>query len=196
MPRRRIRAHDEQLSEFERGRIIGLKEGGWANRRFARHIGRSNAVFRRCCGRSRAGPRSGGQIDQLSQHLIHRYQPYDPHTNVRHEHSQQTADRATLQDNAKRHTTRVAMICLIAYQTLLWPAISPDPSPIEHVWDMMERRLHLPENVDYVVCPLEQIWLKIPQETTSGCFITLCHVVWQLASWLEEGQLLIELVTL
>ncbi|GFU19184.1 hypothetical protein TNCV_4397681 [Trichonephila clavipes] len=25
-----IRAHYEQLSEFERGRIIGLKEGGWA----------------------------------------------------------------------------------------------------------------------------------------------------------------------
>ncbi|GFX39720.1 hypothetical protein TNCV_2104641 [Trichonephila clavipes] len=26
MPRRRIRAHYEQLSEFQRGRIIGLKE--------------------------------------------------------------------------------------------------------------------------------------------------------------------------
>ncbi|GFU10167.1 hypothetical protein TNCV_3449501 [Trichonephila clavipes] len=32
MPRCRIRAHYEQLLEFERGRIIGLKEGGWANR--------------------------------------------------------------------------------------------------------------------------------------------------------------------
>ncbi|GFU22168.1 hypothetical protein TNCV_2060461 [Trichonephila clavipes] len=30
MPRRRIRAHYEQLSEFERVCIIGLKEGGWA----------------------------------------------------------------------------------------------------------------------------------------------------------------------
>ncbi|GFV46667.1 hypothetical protein TNCV_3544831 [Trichonephila clavipes] len=28
MPRRRSRAHCEQLSEFERGRTIGLKEGG------------------------------------------------------------------------------------------------------------------------------------------------------------------------
>ncbi|GFV67057.1 hypothetical protein TNCV_357411 [Trichonephila clavipes] len=43
MPRRRIRAHYEQLSEFERGRIIGLKEGSWANRRFVRHMGRSDA---------------------------------------------------------------------------------------------------------------------------------------------------------
>ncbi|GFW61871.1 hypothetical protein TNCV_4668961 [Trichonephila clavipes] len=39
MPRRRIRAHFEQLSEFERGPIIGLKEAGWANRRIARHMG-------------------------------------------------------------------------------------------------------------------------------------------------------------
>ncbi|GFX82683.1 uncharacterized protein TNCV_1193581 [Trichonephila clavipes] len=48
MPRRRIRAHYEQLSEFERGRIIGLKEEGWANRRIARHMGRSDAAIRRC----------------------------------------------------------------------------------------------------------------------------------------------------
>ncbi|GFS94214.1 hypothetical protein TNCV_3786711 [Trichonephila clavipes] len=43
---RRIRAHYEQLSEFERGRIIGLKEAGWANRRIARHMGRSDAAIR------------------------------------------------------------------------------------------------------------------------------------------------------
>ncbi|GFW21573.1 HTH_Tnp_Tc3_2 domain-containing protein [Trichonephila clavipes] len=48
MPRRRIRAHYEQLSEFERGRIIGLKEEGWANRRIARHMGQSDAAIRRC----------------------------------------------------------------------------------------------------------------------------------------------------
>ncbi|GFV93880.1 hypothetical protein TNCV_1811351 [Trichonephila clavipes] len=41
-----IRAHSEQLSEFERG-IIGLKEGGWANQRIARHMGRSDAAIRR-----------------------------------------------------------------------------------------------------------------------------------------------------
>ncbi|GFX28429.1 transposable element Tc1 transposase [Trichonephila clavipes] len=81
MHRRRIRAHREQMSEFERGRIIELKE----------------------------------------------------------------------QDNAKPHTTRVAMNCLTAYQTLPWPAISPNPSPIDHVGDMMGRRLHLSGNVDDLV---------------------------------------------
>ncbi|GFU63562.1 hypothetical protein TNCV_4256031 [Trichonephila clavipes] len=33
MPCRRIRAHYEQLSEFVTGRIFGLKEAGWVNRR-------------------------------------------------------------------------------------------------------------------------------------------------------------------
>ncbi|GFX03591.1 HTH_Tnp_Tc3_2 domain-containing protein [Trichonephila clavipes] len=48
MLRRRIRAHCEQLSEFERGRFIGMKETGWTNRRIARHMGRSDAAIRRC----------------------------------------------------------------------------------------------------------------------------------------------------
>ncbi|PRD34960.1 UNVERIFIED_CONTAM: hypothetical protein NCL1_13003 [Trichonephila clavipes] len=46
MPRCRIRARYEQLSEFERGRISGLKEAGWANLRISRHMDRSNAVIR------------------------------------------------------------------------------------------------------------------------------------------------------
>ncbi|GFV41193.1 hypothetical protein TNCV_2979471 [Trichonephila clavipes] len=47
MPRRRIRAHYEQLSEFERGRIIGLKEAGWANWRIARYMRRSGETIKR-----------------------------------------------------------------------------------------------------------------------------------------------------
>ncbi|GFS71646.1 transposable element Tc1 transposase [Trichonephila clavipes] len=53
IPHRRIRAHYEQLSEFERGLIIELKEAGWANRRITHHMGRSDTVIRRCCDKSR-----------------------------------------------------------------------------------------------------------------------------------------------
>ncbi|GFV68451.1 RNA-directed DNA polymerase from mobile element jockey [Trichonephila clavipes] len=45
MPRRRIRVHCEQLSEFERGRTIGLKDADWAKRRIAGHMDRSNAAI-------------------------------------------------------------------------------------------------------------------------------------------------------
>ncbi|GFS74526.1 HTH_Tnp_Tc3_2 domain-containing protein [Trichonephila clavipes] len=47
IPCRRIRAHYEQLSEFEKGRIIELKVVGWANRRITRHVGRDDWSIRR-----------------------------------------------------------------------------------------------------------------------------------------------------
>ncbi|GFX39907.1 DDE_3 domain-containing protein [Trichonephila clavipes] len=39
------------------------------------------------------------------------------------------------EDNARSHTARVAQDFLRHFQTLLWPARSPDLSPVEHVWD-------------------------------------------------------------
>ncbi|GFX43468.1 transposable element Tc3 transposase [Trichonephila clavipes] len=47
-PRSRIRANYEQPTEFERGRIIGMKEAGWANRSIASYPGRNNAAIRIC----------------------------------------------------------------------------------------------------------------------------------------------------
>ncbi|GFU08916.1 transposable element Tcb2 transposase [Trichonephila clavipes] len=47
VPLRRFRRQYEQLSQFERGRIIGLMEAGWSARRVARELGRSVCVVRR-----------------------------------------------------------------------------------------------------------------------------------------------------
>ncbi|GFY02273.1 transposable element Tc1 transposase [Trichonephila clavipes] len=44
-------------------------------------------------------------------------------------------------------------------------ARSSDLSPVEHVWDMMRKRLHLRGNVVELARQLEQIWQEIPQET-------------------------------
>ncbi|GFW47199.1 hypothetical protein TNCV_56521 [Trichonephila clavipes] len=49
----------------------------------------------------------------------------------------------------------------------------PDLSPIEHVWDMMGKRLHLPGIVDDLALQLEQIRQEILQETIRD----LCHSV-------------------
>ncbi|GFX75170.1 HTH_Tnp_Tc3_2 domain-containing protein [Trichonephila clavipes] len=48
MPLRRFRRQSEQLSQFERGRIIGLIKAGWSTRRVARQLSRSYCVLRRC----------------------------------------------------------------------------------------------------------------------------------------------------
>ncbi|GFV36994.1 transposable element Tcb1 transposase [Trichonephila clavipes] len=42
---RRNRRQYEQLTDFDRGRIIGLREAGWSNRRIGRHLGRSDMVW-------------------------------------------------------------------------------------------------------------------------------------------------------
>ncbi|GFV54623.1 transposable element Tc1 transposase [Trichonephila clavipes] len=42
------------------------------------------------------------------------------------------------QDNARPHTTRVAQDFLRHFQTLPWPARSPDLSPVEHVCDQLK----------------------------------------------------------
>ncbi|GFX69066.1 HTH_Tnp_Tc3_2 domain-containing protein [Trichonephila clavipes] len=47
MPLRRNRRQYEQLTDFDRGRIISLREAGWSNRRIGR-FGRSDMVVARC----------------------------------------------------------------------------------------------------------------------------------------------------
>ncbi|GFY14978.1 HTH_Tnp_Tc3_2 domain-containing protein [Trichonephila clavipes] len=48
MPLRRNRWQYEQLTDFDRGRIIGLREAGWSNRRIGHPLGRSDMVVARC----------------------------------------------------------------------------------------------------------------------------------------------------
>ncbi|GFY32825.1 transposable element Tcb1 transposase [Trichonephila clavipes] len=48
MPLRRNRRQYEQLTDFDRSRIISLREAGWLNRRIGRHLGRSDMVVARC----------------------------------------------------------------------------------------------------------------------------------------------------
>ncbi|GFV60637.1 transposable element Tc1 transposase [Trichonephila clavipes] len=45
------------------------------------------------------------------------------------------------QDNARPHTVRVAQDFLRHFQTLPWPAPSPDLSLVEHVWDQLKRQM-------------------------------------------------------
>ncbi|GFV37077.1 uncharacterized protein TNCV_791641 [Trichonephila clavipes] len=48
MSLRRFRRQYEQLSQFERGRIIGMMKAGWSARRVTHQLGRSDYVVTRC----------------------------------------------------------------------------------------------------------------------------------------------------
>ncbi|GFV00592.1 transposable element Tcb1 transposase [Trichonephila clavipes] len=48
IPLRHFRRQHEQLTQFERRRIIGMMEAGWSDRRVASQLGRFDCVVRRC----------------------------------------------------------------------------------------------------------------------------------------------------
>ncbi|GFX46242.1 transposable element Tc1 transposase [Trichonephila clavipes] len=123
--------------------------------------------------------RNPGQPGPLWSSLEHTYS-----TTVRRRHSENCFATVPFAvpwpyfsgDKVRPYTEKVTMNCLTACQTLPWPNISPDFSSIEHVWDRMGRRLHLPGNGDV----LGRNWRKLVKKyrrRTPGCFITLLHGV-------------------
>ncbi|UYV76267.1 hypothetical protein LAZ67_13003215 [Cordylochernes scorpioides] len=71
------------------------------------------------------------------------------------------------QDNARPHTARISQQALQDVQMLPWPPYSPDLSPIEHVWDIIGRRLHAlpqPRSEDELWQMVEKEWRAIPQD--------------------------------
>ncbi|GFX61079.1 HTH_Tnp_Tc3_2 domain-containing protein [Trichonephila clavipes] len=254
----RIRAHYEQLSEFEKGLIIGLKEASRANRRIARHMGRSDAAIRRCwqewldngrfqCHDGSGQPRatadredrlivrsavtiSDSSLSTVSQATtrtrvcnttIHRQlmeQNLRSYRPLHHLPLTPAHCRARLQwclalsgwnpaeggfivfseesrfqmcpDDHRKRVCRPPGQCddpafTISRHTgpstksyglnrhFFWSSLElekhfqgqSDLSLIEHVWDMMGRRLYLLWNIDDLARQLEQIWQEIPQVT-------------------------------
>ncbi|UYV61654.1 RPS10 [Cordylochernes scorpioides] len=71
------------------------------------------------------------------------------------------------QDNDRPHTARISQQALQDVQMLPWPPYSPDLSPIEHVWDIIGRRLHAlpqPRSEDELWQMVEMEWRAIPQD--------------------------------
>ncbi|GFT87242.1 HTH_Tnp_Tc3_2 domain-containing protein [Trichonephila clavipes] len=63
MPGKHARRHFSQLSEIERGLIIGMKTAGWTTRRVAGQVDRSECVVRNCweqCTREGTHARKNG----------------------------------------------------------------------------------------------------------------------------------------
>ncbi|GFV45852.1 transposable element Tcb1 transposase [Trichonephila clavipes] len=61
------------------------------------------------------------------------------------------------QDNARPYTAKVSQYCVRTVTTLLWPALSPDLSPIEHIWDHLGQRVGHPTGLNELEARLQQI---------------------------------------
>ncbi|GFW87684.1 transposable element Tc3 transposase [Trichonephila clavipes] len=73
-------------------------------------------------------------------------------------------------DNATCHRTLAVQDCLDSkgIQHLVWPARSPDLSPIENVWDTLGRQVpgrnYPPTNKNTLIRALTEKWDKLPQQ--------------------------------
>ncbi len=78
------------------------------------------------------------------------------------------------QDNARPHVARICTQFLEAENipVLAWPAYSLDMSPIEHIWDALDRRIWqrvpVPANIQQLHTAIEEEWTNIPQATISN----------------------------
>ncbi|RZB89833.1 DDE 3 and/or HTH Tnp Tc3 2 domain containing protein, partial [Asbolus verrucosus] len=83
------------------------------------------------------------------------------------------------QDNARPHIARVAMEFLnnANVDLLPWPSRSPDLSPIEHVWDMVGRKINdlqpPPGSIDILQRRIIEAWDSIPQATIDSLILSM-----------------------
>ena len=88
------------------------------------------------------------------------------------------------QDNARPHTAGIT----VAYfnnqniRTLPWPSLSPDLSPIEHLWDELDRRLRVrnvpPATPDELFAVLQKDWETIPRQTIQHLIASMPRRCW------------------
>ncbi|GFW91094.1 transposable element Tcb1 transposase [Trichonephila clavipes] len=74
------------------------------------------------------------------------------------------------QDNARPHTARVVHDFLRPFHTLPWPALSPDLSPVEHVWGQLKRQMPSCHSVHDLELAVQDLWAHLPQDNIS-CLI-------------------------
>ncbi|GFY33614.1 transposable element Tcb2 transposase [Trichonephila clavipes] len=63
-----------------------------------------------------------------------------------------------------RCPARVAQDFLRHFQTLPWPACSPDLSPVEHVWNQLKRQMPSCHSVHDLELAVQDLWALLPQD--------------------------------
>ncbi|GFU70674.1 transposable element Tcb2 transposase [Trichonephila clavipes] len=181
MPGKRARRHFSQLSEFERGLIIGMKTAGWSTCRVAVQLDRSECAFRNCweqwtrkgtshCPHSWCNGLGAIAYDSRSTLIVMRGnltgQRYVDDIHRPHVGPFLNGFPGTIfqQDNARPHTASVAQDFLRHFQTLPWPARSPDFSPVENVWDQLKRQLPSCHSVHDLELSVQDLWAHLPQD--------------------------------
>ncbi|GFV94702.1 DDE_3 domain-containing protein [Trichonephila clavipes] len=84
-----------------------------------------------------------------------------------------------MDDNARLHSENIVDECLQSEDItrMDWPAYSPDLNPIEHVWDMLDRRIAAhqlsPTCLPELWRALLDEWCHIPQDQIDNLILSM-----------------------
>ncbi|UYV77711.1 hypothetical protein LAZ67_15002016 [Cordylochernes scorpioides] len=174
MPGHRKRRQFKQTDAFTRGMVIGLKRAV-IDAVYACGVDVEKGPIRQqlCNAPPCDNVESwfGAQSRMIPGHLYFVFRalrrPNDVLRPVTLPYLQGVPNALYQQDNARPHTARISQQALQDVQMLPWPPYSPDLSPIEHVWDIIGRRLHAlpqPRSEDELWQMVEREWRAIPQD--------------------------------
>ncbi|GFS85594.1 transposable element Tcb2 transposase [Trichonephila clavipes] len=212
MPPRRNKEKFQQLTEFERGRIIGLREEGFSYHAIGARVQWNSSTVMRvwkqwscehrttrktgfpsrqttdgcvCNGLMSTEPdkligtklffqmnhasiygtiMAAFVLDAMSVNAAFQSAFFERHTCLRVRVMPEVVPflqgAIFQQDNARPHVTKtIRDFCSAQHmQRLLWPAYSPDMSPIEHVWDLVDWCL---ARDPYPAAPKDELLLRI-----------------------------------
>ncbi|GFX32669.1 transposable element Tcb1 transposase [Trichonephila clavipes] len=194
MSRKKQRSAFDQVSEFDRGRIVAYRDCGLSFREIVTHLFAtprwSDSSLETPWGedseQQRSAPRimvwggigyhSRTPLVRIAGTLIsHCYIPevMEP---VALPYLQSLVAAIFQQDNARLHVARIVQRFFVNHQIELlpWRACSPDLSPIENMWSMGAQRL--PQNT-LPAAPPDQLWQRgeaawsaVPQEHIQSLF--------------------------
>ncbi|GFS57843.1 uncharacterized protein TNCV_2909331 [Trichonephila clavipes] len=179
MPGKRARRHFSQLNEFDRGLIIGMKTADWSTHRVAGQVDRSVCAVRNCWEqwtREEANLKSKRPFRALPLTPEHR-QLRLQWCHARSMWNVTDGQKVVFSDESRivlgtddnrvrvwRCPARVAQDFLRHFQTLLWPARSPDLIPVEHVWDELKRQMPSCHFVHDLELAVQDLWAHLPQD--------------------------------
>jgi transposase len=92
-----------------------------------------------------------------------------------------------MDDKARPHRSRAVTAYLRseAVTSVPWPAMNPDLNPIEHIWDMLGRRIQNREppvqNIRQLEAALHREWQQLSQQDIRrpyGFTIPFCHIIY------------------
>ncbi|GFV57463.1 transposable element Tc1 transposase [Trichonephila clavipes] len=175
MTGKRARRHFSQLSEFERGLIIGIKTAGWSTCRVAGQTpcrSKSKRPFRalpltpkhRQLRLQWCQARSMWNVTDWQKVVFSDEFRFVLGTDDNRVWVWRRPGAIFQQDNARPYTARVAQDFLRHFQTLPWPARSPDLSPVEHVWDQLKRQMPSCYSVHDLELAVQDLWAHLPPD--------------------------------